>query len=374
MIHLTGCPRFNQLRNAPSNIMPLLSSPAGLVPNTISSTALDVTGRTVELLNTFGDVTPIVPLKTICGVALIIINTVKQLRKLKDDNQNLATRTAELAIAIATECSANGHLSSEQKQKCDRLLEALEEIKTFMQLQRDVGRFKRYLKMTEFQDSIVAYNQKLDDCGRLFSITSIMEIQRLISSEAIINRSSLATLSLTINSNIEKVAKTMESGHKDVRSDLKDLASRFDLVLGSKDVSEVTNDDDGFRVLRPDQLILGRSLRTLSNAHIYRGKFTTEGGFTKSVVKSYNPTRQGREEFKDALKFWKKNFHPNLHRLLGHSTMSAPSPFLLFPDYASLDVPGYMLKQLDAGEVTSFVSTARLLHGVAVHSFLFPSK
>ena len=58
--------------------------------------------------------------------------------------------------------------------------------------------------------------------------------------------------------------------------------------------------------------------------------------------------------------------------------MSTPGPFLLFPDCklslpnqghvipngpadASLDVPGYMLKQLEAGEVASFVSTARLV-------------
>ncbi|KAF8157267.1 hypothetical protein B0H34DRAFT_798558 [Crassisporium funariophilum] len=335
-------------------------------PGAGASIGLELTGRVMELLKAVGEFAPALPLKAICCVALVIIDTVKTLRKLKGDNQGLASRAAELAIAISTECCANENLTLEQQHKCDQLLETLQEIQAFMKAQLDVGRFKRYLKLAEFQEGLATYNQKLDDCSRLFSLTSILEIQRLISSESIINRSTLITLTSNINSSIEQVGRNIETSHREVRTGLDNLATRFDLVIASSatGVADIVS-DEGCRILRQDQVNLGRSLRTLPNAFIYRGNFRSEQGPTKALIKMYSPTKKGRKEFKAGLEFWKKNFHPNLHQLLGHSTMSTPGPFLLLSDYASHDVTGHMRKQLESGEVMSFVSTARLLHGVA---------
>lgn len=41
--------------------------------------------------------------------------------------------------------------------------------------------------------------------------------------------------------------------------------------------------------------MLGRSLRTLPNAFIYRGKFLSDQGLAKVVIKKYSPTHQGRQ-------------------------------------------------------------------------------
>lgn len=139
-----------------------------------------------------------------------------------------------------------------------------------------------------------------------------MEIQRLLSSEAIINKSTLVTLSSSINSGIEKVAKNMENGHRIVRMDLENLSTRFDLAMANSTArtSPIVSDDgvglfislrdawliqNQFRIIRQDQVILGRSLRTLPNAFIYRGKFLNDQGLAKVVIKKYNPTNQGRQ-------------------------------------------------------------------------------
>ena len=72
-----------------------------------------------------------------------------------------------------------------------------------------------------------------------------MEIQRLLSSEAIINKSTLVTLSSSINSGIEKVAKNMENGHRIVRMDLENLSTRFDLAMANSTArtSPIVSDD-----------------------------------------------------------------------------------------------------------------------------------
>lgn len=46
----------------------------------------------------------------------------------------------------------------------------LNEIQAFIQVQLNTGRFKRFLKLAEFQDGLVEHNQKLDDCSRLFNV------------------------------------------------------------------------------------------------------------------------------------------------------------------------------------------------------------
>lgn len=349
--------------------MPNLSlkrSSHSTAPSSTASTTLAVTTRAAELLQVVGECGPLSPLKTVSGLALIIIDTVQSIDKLKEDNEALASRAAELAVAICAECAANENLTLEQQFKCDQLLKTLGEVQSFVQAQVELGRLKRFLKMRELRDSLVILDKKLDDCCRLFSITSLQEIQRLISSEAIINQSTLNKLVLTINSDINRVATNVKDTYRGVQTGLDNLATRFDLVIGNSGLGASQSvSDDGFRILRQDQVKLRCPVRTLSNAFIHRGEFRGEKGLTKAIVKTYISNKHGEKEFQEDLKFWKTYFHPNLHQLLGHSSMRAPGPFILFSDYASRDVNGYMQKKLESNEAVSFTSTARLLHGVA---------
>lgn len=72
-----------------------------------------------------------------------------------------------------------------------------------------------------------------------------MEVQRLLSSEAIINKSTLVTLSSSINSGFENVAKDMEAGHRIVRMGLDNLSARFDLAIANSTAgpSSILSDD-----------------------------------------------------------------------------------------------------------------------------------
>lgn len=72
-----------------------------------------------------------------------------------------------------------------------------------------------------------------------------MEVQRLLSSEAIINKSTLVTLSSSINSGFEKVTNDMETGHRIVRMGLDNLSARFDLAMANSTAgtSPILSDD-----------------------------------------------------------------------------------------------------------------------------------
>ncbi|THH07886.1 hypothetical protein EW145_g3077 [Phellinidium pouzarii] len=330
---------------------------------------LNTTSGLLQLLDAVSNTTPLQPLKVVCGVASIILNTVQTIEKLKEDYNDLATRAAELVLAVCTECSSDSSLSEDLAWKIDNLLSSLTDILNFLKTYRKLKRFGFFWRMQEIKDNIAIYNKRIQQCYTIFNITSLISIQKTLRSDTI-NSEAFEGAAQRMNTGLNTIQAITGATQQGVEYGLGTLNDRIDTLVKAR------QDQDNPFVVTPRQVIPLRQVWT-DGSCIYKGELRGEEGKVNVVIKVYrcgdepantSEVRKRAQGFHRDVNAWRSLFHPNVHRLMGYTSTerNGPDPkFIVFNDYSYDNIQTYRVIQLDQGDIASVVSIAKLLQGLA---------
>ncbi|KAI5120616.1 hypothetical protein M0805_008092 [Coniferiporia weirii] len=314
----------------------------------------NVLNNTVKLLlflGQFGDSTPLQPLKVVCSVAINILDGVQAVERLKEDCESLANSAAELVLAVCIEYPASPDNHPGLMGKVDILLNRLREIRDFLKSLRGLKGMGFFWRMQELRDSLVDYNNKLQQCYTASAET----FKRFVHQ---------------VNAGLGEIRVITQETRGEMKSTLYNINKRVDSLM------QVHRDrEDPFVVTAP-QVVLKGSVCTGSGL-VYKAELRGKDGKSMVVVKMYkndgspagsSEVQNHTQVFRRDVNTWKSLFHPNVHQLMGYtsSDCNGPDPkFIVFNDYAYNNVQNFRNIQLGKGDIASVVSIAKLLQGLA---------
>ncbi|KAL0957951.1 hypothetical protein HGRIS_000132 [Hohenbuehelia grisea] len=314
--------------------------------------------RIVKLLRDIGETPPLSPLKPICGVALAILESIQDIRRFKDDHEDLAERITVLVVALSEEMTKHNHLGASDpdlERRLGTLLNTLTDIKEYSQQQLKIKWFKAALRTQELKDKLQQCGKRLDEAKQLFNITSLIAIQKTLAAKQGVSAADFNHfIAETTARTTEVVSLTQESRVETSRG--------FDNVLEKLDTLLCHGE---FQTFLHGQLDMKRTLATFAAGYVCRAELTNSERRTKVIVKVFSLDKEPQLDFRKEVKKMQKMTHPNLHRILGISPPQSTAPFVVLSEYAHNDVYDFLDTNLKKDKVTSFMITLKILQGIA---------
>ncbi|TFK32666.1 hypothetical protein BDQ12DRAFT_739245 [Crucibulum laeve] len=154
----------------------LLEGDPGLLD--ISGNAADLVLRTLKEIAT---VTPIAHLKELCGGALVILNTIQDVKDNKADFRRLAHDAVGLAFSISqTSKHAQGELPEDLRANLIPLVKTLHDINAFAEHQTKRKRYTRIIFSKADKGKIAEYREILNQSMANFGIKSNISIHQTV--------------------------------------------------------------------------------------------------------------------------------------------------------------------------------------------------
>ncbi|KAL0957948.1 hypothetical protein HGRIS_000129 [Hohenbuehelia grisea] len=317
--------------------------------------------RVFQLLKDVGEVSVLSPMKPICGLVLLILDTTQELRRLKGDYDNLAQRVTSLADVISKYIRVDRAVLPDLEHRLNALLGALRYINSEATELAKLKWPQAILRSQELKDRLSRYHNQLDDAINTFSVTTLADLQER-----------QASMERKIGMETDRIIHAMSTRTDELDAVLQ--AARQDILLGLScilakfDIANPGDMDTGIEhpVFRPEHVTLERKLQSgLSSGYLCRGTIKGPPPIVNVVVKVFYPDSAGRRDFKKEIRRLKGFNHPNCHRFLGASASTSTAPFIIMSDFAHNRVRPYLDRKLCANQVESFMSTLYVLQGLA---------
>jgi len=307
------------------------------------------------------DTTKIPFLSTAFAILSNILDTVQRVRRLKDDFHELVERAANVLTTVWAQLENDAHVtrSITFETNSKLLVDTVKHIQNTVQDTCSMSKMARLLKMDSLETNIKECRRRLEECLTLFQVTSVIEIQDLLGVLRTQHHDERRELSHLItgleNSSAERHAGVIQ-GQELIVAALNKL-----LAKASADVQP--NND--IRVLPSGEVITDDTFMTTSQGHrLYYAEW--QGRRVQAViVKCYVGRTDAQKAFVRDLSLWREQTSPHLMQLIGRSSKEVESPYLVFTGVIRQNVRSFMRTKYNHNPVTGFISTLKMIEGLA---------
>jgi len=284
-----------------------------------------------------------------------ILDAVQRVRRLKDECWSLAEKAARVLVAVRSQLDTDARLTTSERLETHLrlLVETVEAIHTTVQL-ACMSKWKTwFLKEESLETRVKDCQQRLNDILNLFLVTSVIEFQDL--------PDVLKTRQMIIDydkSSTERYAE-VKQGQERIVAALNSVHQR----LSEASVDAQSNND--VRIVSTGEIVSGDIFMTTSQGHqLYYAEL--RGPRVHAVIlKSYAGRVDAEKAFVRDLSRWREQTSPYLMQLIGRSSKEAKLPYLVFTGVIPQDVRSFMRDQHLRAPMTGFISTLKMIEGLA---------
>ncbi|KAJ7058118.1 hypothetical protein C8F01DRAFT_1149592 [Mycena amicta] len=316
--------------------------------------AVSLTSLTKDL----ADMACFPPATALVAVVLLVVQTAQSVQANKEGCHRLARRCARMVLDVNDQMLGRWDSAPPSLVKnLARLQETVEAIHGFMKNAASASWKTRLLKKSAIEAALVNYHENLDDAARAFQMASLIEIHYAVGTAKNEQRAETPRqiVPLPLDRPLEKQPEI---------EPIVDAAIYSDGVLR----------DQGFRRYHQSEVSLRGSPRADSDESWWTGtsEARVNGSMQTSLIKRYEgPEALAREEWIRDIKILQKLYHPNLPQLLGYSSESAPTPFILLSNVKTRSPESFLLGSLRREGVASCIENMLRFYSDVVNATLY---
>ncbi|KAF7320918.1 hypothetical protein HMN09_00178500 [Mycena chlorophos] len=321
-----------------------------------TDTVLQVAVSVTSLASDLSNMSCFPPAAALVAVVLVVVK-LAQARAVLDVNTNkegcrrLARRCARIALDINDQMLGRWETAPPSLLKnLARLQKTVEAIQAFMKQAADASWKKRLLKKMSIESALTNYNESLEDAARAFQMSTLIEIHYAVGGGG------GASTSTPQIAQAEAVVLTEAPPYEPAQSQIPEKRPEIEEWAVEESIyTDAVLNDQGFKRYHQSEVVLrGRPRPDDIGWWAGTSEAQVNGSNQPSLIKRYaGPQELAREAWIQDIKTLQKLYHPNLPQLLGYSSESTPTPFILLSNVRTRSPESFLLDSLQR-------------HGVAV--------
>ncbi|KAJ7279106.1 hypothetical protein C8J57DRAFT_1502930 [Mycena rebaudengoi] len=332
--------------------------------NAILQLTISLTALTKDLAT----MTCFPPTTALVAVLLLIMETVQDVQTNKEDCNRLARRCATMTLNINDQMAGRWDSAPPMLLKnLAHFQETLESIHNFLKQEASAKWKSRFMRKNSIESALVEYHERLDDAARSFQISTLIEIHYAMNSQtnpvAVPVALEGPSLKLAISeapqladSPVDTVARTTWPLLEIVSHEADDEEVLSASIDDSEDnvVSEGVLQDHGFRRYHRSEVVL-KGRPQLADGW-WSGTSEAQVSGQPSLIKRYDgPKARAMKEWVRDVRVLQRLYHPNLPQMVGYSTNTAPTPFIVLSNVQTRSPESFLIGSLQQRGVGSCV-------------------